>query len=97
MLVWMFELIIWLVVMRFIEEIGFWGTCGVCVLLHVFSAAVTTVTLSTLFNALVSGFVAGIMVYLFAKIGLFLIRVLGSLGSILIGLVFILALLAIIF
>lgn len=96
MILWIVELLFWLVLMTCIEEIGLWGACAVCILLNVISAAVVSATLGNLFTALVTGFITGIIVYVLAKLGLWIVRALGTLGFFLIGLFFVLAIIAII-
>lgn len=97
MIVWLIELILWVVVMRFFAEIGLWGSCIACAILHVIDAILVSATFSGIVTAFITGIIAGLFVYLMAKLGLFLIKVLGSIGSFLVGLFFVLALLAIIF
>lgn len=96
MIIWFIELFLWIIVMKFFEEIGLWGTCIACAILHVINAAVVSATFGALFSAFISGIITGFFVYLMAKFGLFLIRIFGTIGFFLIGLIFVLAFIAII-
>jgi hypothetical protein len=96
MIIWLIELVLLIVVMRFIEEIGLWGSCVCFAVLQVINAAILQATFSALFSAFINGIIMGFLAYLLAKFFLFLIRVLGTIGSFLIGLFFILAFLAIV-
>lgn len=95
MIILLLELIFWIIVMRFIGVIGITGTCMFCIVLNLFNAFYTRVSFMGLVEALVSGLITGVVIYIMAKFGLFIINLLGALGSILIGAVFILLLLAI--
>lgn len=97
MIMWLIELAFLFLIMRFIEEIGLGGSCILFAILHVLGAAATAASLSVLVSEFIIGIVAGVFAYFVAKFFLFLIRVLGGIGKVLIGLFFVLAILAIIF
>lgn len=90
------ELLFVYLLMRFIEEIGIKGSCLFYMVLNVINAAVTTGTLMSILSAALYGLVYGVIAYFVAKFFLFLIRVLGTLGMFIVGLLFVLALLGII-
>lgn len=97
MLMWIIQIILIILIMKFIEEIGIWGSCILFGVLHVIGALFGTITFGGLIMAFITGVVYGFFAFLIAKVLLIVIDVLGSVGAALIGLIVILAILAIIF
>lgn len=95
-LISLIELFFVIVIMKFIESIGF-GKC--CLMYGVFSALgalINGLGLLGICSNFISGLISGAVAYIMAKIFLFLIDVLGSLAYLLIIALFVLALVAII-
>lgn len=93
MIMWLIQVIILIILMKFIAEIGLSGACTIFAVLYVIDAAVTSFTLSSIITAVIAGIIAGTIAYILAKFFLFL----GRIGSFLVGILFILAILALIF
>ncbi len=95
-LISLIELFFVIVIMRFIESIGF-GRC--CLIYGVFSALGSLLNgfgILSICSAFIGGLISGAVAYIMAKIFLFLIDLLGSLAYFLIVALFILVLIAII-
>ena len=97
MLMWFIQLLLVILIMRFIEEIGIKGSCILFVILQVLSIIFGSFTLWGLVIAIISGIIYGFFAYIIAKIFLFIIDILGTMGTVIVGAIFILAILAIIF
>lgn len=96
MIILLLELIFWIIVMYFIDGIGIVGSCICCTILNLVNSIYMRGSLSGVFEAIVCGVVSGVIVYFMAKFGLFIINILGAIGTVLIGAIFVLLLLAII-
>ncbi len=93
MIIWLIQVLFLIVLMKFIAEIGLSGSCTAFAILYVINAAVTSFTLMGIFTALILGIIAGAIAYVLAKFFLFL----GKIGSIIVGVLFILAIFALLF
>lgn len=93
MIIWLIQVIILIVLMKFIAEIGLSGSCTIFAVLYVIDAVMTSFTLAGVITALISGVIAGAVAYFLAKLFLLL----GRLGSFIVGILFVLAVLALIF
>lgn len=90
------ELLFLILLLKFFEEIGLKGSCLFFGVLHVVNAISYSMGLIGIFSHFVYGLLVGVVAYFMAKFFLFVIRVLGGIGSIIVTLFFILCLLAII-
>lgn len=93
MIMWLIQVIILIILMKFIAEIGLSGSCTIFAVLYVIDAAVTSFTLTGILTAVITGIIAGAIAYFLAKFFLFL----GEIGSFLVGILLVLAILALIF
>ncbi len=93
MIIWLIHVILLFIIMKFIAEIGLSGSCTIFALLYVIEAAVVSFSLGSIVTALIGGIVAGAIAYFLAKFFLFL----GEIGSAIVGILFIIVLLAAIF
>ncbi len=90
MIIWLIQVIILIVLMKFIAEIGLSGSCTIFAVLYVIDAVITSFTLTGIITAVISGVIAGAIAYVIAKFFLFL----GRIGSFLVGILFVLAILS---
>ncbi|MBO5478076.1 MAG: hypothetical protein J6A15_10070 [Clostridia bacterium] len=97
MLIWILELIFIVVLMKCIEDMGFVKSCVTFGVIYAVVQLFTAFSLFLILSSFISGLIMGAVAFVCAKIFLFLIDVLGALGKFLVGLILILALLAIIF
>ena len=96
-IIMLIELLFVYILMRFIEEIGISGSMLFYAILNVISAVIASgFGVGTVLSAALSGALYGVCAFLIAKLFLFLIRVLGALGTIIVGALFVLAFLSIV-
>lgn len=95
-IIMLIELLFVYILMRFIEEIGISGSMLFYAVINTISAVMTSgFGVGTVLSAAFYGALYGVCAFLIAKIFLFLIRVLGAVGTFIVGLLFVLALLGI--
>ena len=97
MLIWILELIFIIVIMKWVEELGFVKSCVTFGVINTVVQLFTSFSLFAALSAFVSGLIMGAVAFIWAKIFLFLIDVLGALGKFLVVLILVAALLAILF
>ncbi len=97
MLIWIFELIFTLIIMKFIDELGFFNSCLAFGVINVLYQLTINIAIVPIIYAFISGIILGGLAYIGAKIFLFIIDILGALGYFLVIAFFVLALIAIIF
>ena len=97
MLIWILELIFIIVIMKFVEELGFVKSCVTFGVINTVVQLFASFNLFAAVSAFISGLVMGAVAFICAKIFLFLIDVLGALGKFLVVLILIAAFVAIIF
>ncbi len=96
-MMWLIQVLLIILIMRFIEEIGMGGSCLLFGIVHVIAALFGSITFLGLIMAFITGVIYGFFAYIIAKIFLFIIDILGAIGTVIVGAIFILVILAIIF
>lgn len=97
MLIWILELIFIIVIMKFVEELGFVKSCVSFGVIYTVVQFFSSFNLFSAISAFISGLIMGAIAFICAKIFLFMIDVLGALGKFLVVLILVVALLAILF
>lgn len=97
MLIWILELIFIIVIMKWVEEMGFVKSCVSFGVINTVVQLFTSFNLFLALSAFISGLIMGAIAFVCAKVFLFMIDVLGALGKFLVVLILIVALLAILF
>lgn len=97
MLIWIIEIILTVLLLRFIESIGLKGSCGIMALICGINTAVAGGGIMAIMYALIHGVVLGLIAYVGAKILLLLIDMFGAFFRVFIYIVAFAAILAILF
>lgn len=95
MLTWILEFIFVIILLKFITQIGFVNSClimaAICMIQNIF----TGFSLTGILSAGIQGLILGAVAYVGAWVMLTIIDILGTIGYFIIGLIVVLAILAI--
>ncbi len=95
MLIWILELVFMIILLKFITQIGFVNSCIIMAVICMVQNVITGFSVVGILTAGLHGLILGALAYFGAWVILTIIDVLGTIGYFMVGLIVLLAILAI--